>query len=120
MPILSETRVHDSAVVIQKWWRSISQRKTPLSWEDDVEEEEDDNARVGFIQVRLIGPKPKNRAPKVQHKKDGDKNLRYSDCSPEIHAGLRKPGLKNGRSGDSLMQAWFSRRMKYKSLWRKM
>ena len=41
MPILSETRVHDSAVIIQTWWRSISQRKTPLSWEDDVEEEEE-------------------------------------------------------------------------------
>jgi hypothetical protein len=48
--------------------------------------------RVGFLQVRLVGPqKPKaNRKAKVQRKKDGDKNLRYSNSSPEIQAGLRK------------------------------
>ena len=48
--------------------------------------------RVGFLQVRLVGPqKPKaGRKAKVQKKKDGDKNLRYSTSSPEIQAGLRK------------------------------
>ena len=48
--------------------------------------------RVGFLQVRLVGPqKPKAKCKaKVQKKKDGDKNLRYSSSSPEIQAGLRK------------------------------
>ena len=48
--------------------------------------------RVGFLQVRLVGPrKPKSQLkPKVQRKKDGYKNLRFSNCSPDIQKGLRK------------------------------
>ena len=46
--------------------------------------------RVGFLQVRLGAPRQKIKTAKVQRKKDGDKNLRFSQCSPEIQAGLRK------------------------------
>ena len=48
--------------------------------------------RVGFLQVRLVGPqKPKlPRKPKVQRKKDGDNNLSFSASSPEIRQGLLK------------------------------
>ena len=58
---------------------------------DDQDARQNSN-RVGFLQVRLVGPqKPKAaRKAKVQKKKGGDKNLRCSDTSPEIQRGLRK------------------------------
>ena len=49
---------------------------------------EDDFERTGFIQVRLVGPKEKKVSAKKPRAKDGDKNLRYSNCSPEIQRGL--------------------------------
>jgi hypothetical protein len=61
--------------------------KTAFLFDDDMSK---DNDRVGFLQVRLVGPKQRNRAPKIQRKKDGDKNLRYSETSPEIQKGLKK------------------------------
>ena len=33
-------------------------------------DEDKDNDRKGFIQVRLVGPRAKHRAPKVQRKKE--------------------------------------------------
>ena len=46
--------------------------------------------KVGFIQVRLAAPKAKKvPARKPPKKKDGDKNLSYAACSPEIQKGLR-------------------------------
>jgi hypothetical protein len=41
MPIHSETHTHYSAAIIQKWWRSISQRKIPLSFHDNTEVEKE-------------------------------------------------------------------------------
>ena len=49
---------------------------------------EDDFERTGFIQVRLTGPKEKRILARKPRAKDGDKNLRYSNCSPEIQRGL--------------------------------
>ena len=46
--------------------------------------------RTSFLQVRLVGPRPKKITKKTVRPKDGDKNLRYADCSPDIQAGLRK------------------------------
>ena len=40
--------------------------------------------------MRLGTPKQRNRAAKTPRKKDGDKNLRFSECSIEVQAGLRK------------------------------
>ena len=52
------------------------------------DEETNPTERTGFIQVRLVGPKPKKTpAKKPQRAKDGDKNLRYSDCPLEIQKG---------------------------------
>ena len=50
----------------------------------------DDPNRIAFLQVRLIGPKEKRRSKKPPRAKDGDKNLKYADCTPEIQKGLRK------------------------------
>ena len=41
------------------------------------EESQKHSDRVGFLQVRLVGPKATNRKPKVQRKKDGDNTLRF-------------------------------------------
>ena len=46
--------------------------------------------RVGFLQVRLVGPRPSNKAKKVARKKDGERNLKFEDCPPEIQRGLKK------------------------------
>ena len=54
--------------------------------------------RVGFIQVRLAAPKQKKvAARKPPKKKDGDKNLSYASCSPEIQKGLRQSRVKGLR-----------------------
>ena len=46
--------------------------------------------RIGFIQVRL-GPSREHKTPvKKPRPKDGDKNLKYSNCSPEIQRGLNQ------------------------------
>ena len=53
--------------------------------EDDIH-----NNTVGFIQVRLVGPREKKKpGRKPPKKKDGGKNLRYASCSPETQKGLR-------------------------------
>jgi len=50
-----------------------------------------DGERKSFVQVRLVGARErKTPAKKPVRPKDGDKNLRYSDCTPEIQEGLRK------------------------------
>jgi hypothetical protein len=49
-----------------------------------------DHERVGLIQVRLVAPLAKKITKKPQRQKDGDKNLCYSDCTPEIQKGLEK------------------------------
>ena len=56
----------------------------------DEQDAKQNSDRVGFLQVRLVGPqKPKlPRKQKVQRKKDGDKNLSFASCSPEIQKGL--------------------------------
>ena len=42
-----------------------------------------------------LAPKPKKTPKrKPQNKKDGDKNLRYSSCSPDIQRGLDKARCK--------------------------
>ena len=41
-------------------------------------------------QYHLVGGRPKNRSKKPVKAKDGDKNLRYSQCDPHIQQGLRK------------------------------
>ena len=44
-----------------------------------------DPNRTAFIQVRLAPPKQKKiAARKPPKKKDGDKNLSYASCSPDI------------------------------------
>ena len=40
--------------------------------------------------MRLVGPRPRNKAANKPPKKDGDTNLRYASCTPDIQAGLRK------------------------------
>ena len=55
-----------------------------------IETEDQRIQRVGFLQVRLGTPKQKLKTAKVQRKKDGDKNLRFSECSLEVQAGFRK------------------------------
>ena len=53
--------------------------------------EENDNDRVGFIQVRLAAGKPKKTpARKPPKPKDNEKNLSYNACPPDIQAQLRK------------------------------
>jgi len=51
--------------------------------------------KVGFIQVRLAAPKTK-KIPlrKPVKKKDGDKNLDFASCSPDIQKGLRHARAK--------------------------
>ena len=49
-----------------------------------------DFERVGFLQVRLGEAKKRSTYKKPIRKKDGDKNLRYADCSEEMQKGLRK------------------------------
>ena len=54
-----------------------------------------DHERVGFIQVRLAAPKQKKiSVRKPPKKKDGDKNLHYASCSPDIQKGLRHTRTK--------------------------
>ena len=52
--------------------------------------EEGDFEKTGFIQVRLVGPRAKKQTKKPVRPKDGEKNLRYADCTPEIQKGLRQ------------------------------
>ena len=53
--------------------------------------EENDNDRVGFIQVRLAAGKPKKTpARKPPKAKDNEKNLSYNACPPDIQAKLRQ------------------------------
>jgi hypothetical protein len=52
-----------------------------------------DRERIAFLndrQYHLVGGRPKNRSKKPVRAKDGDKNLRYSQCDPHIQKGLRK------------------------------
>ena len=54
-----------------------------------------DHERVGFIQVRLTAPKQnKISVTKPPKKEDGDKNLHYASCSPDIQKGLRHTRAK--------------------------
>ena len=46
--------------------------------------------RTGFLQVRLAAPREEKKSRKPPKKKDGDKNLRFEACSPEVQRGLRK------------------------------
>ena len=51
--------------------------------------------KVGFLQVRLAPPKPKKTpARKPPKKKDGEKNLSFASCDPEVQEGLRKTRVK--------------------------
>ena len=53
--------------------------------------DENDNDRVGFLQVRLAAPKPqKTPARKPPKPKDNEKNLSYNACPPDIQAKLRQ------------------------------
>ena len=55
------------------------------------DELQDDPQKVSFIQVRWMAPKTRKvPARKPPKKKDGDKNLSYNSCSPDIQKGLRK------------------------------
>ena len=53
--------------------------------------DEDDNDRVGFLQVRLAAPKkkkiPTRKPPKP---KDNEKNLSFASCPPDVQAKLRQ------------------------------
>ena len=54
-----------------------------------------DSDRVGFLQVRLMAPKTKKTpARKPQKKKDGDNNLSYVSCRPDIKRGLDQSRCK--------------------------
>ena len=46
--------------------------------------------RTGFLQVRLGEPTNISTYNKPARKKDGDNNLRFADCPPEILKGLRR------------------------------
>ena len=55
-------------------------------FDEDLQYDQD---REAFIQVRLAAPKAKKTpARKPPKKKDGDKNLSFASCSPEIQKGL--------------------------------
>ena len=57
------------------------------------EDSKHDRERIAFLndrQYHLVGGRPKNRSKKPVRAKDGDKNLRYSQCDPHIQQGLRK------------------------------
>ena len=55
------------------------------------DEDYEDPDKVAFIQVRLAAPKAKKvPARKPPKKKDGDKNLNFNACTPDIQKGLRK------------------------------
>ena len=57
------------------------------------EDSKQDRERIAFLndrQYHLVGGRPRNRSKKPVKAKDGDKNLRYSQCDPEIQKGLRK------------------------------
>ena len=62
-----------------------------IAYLSDEESKCDDNEKVGFIQVRLAAPRSK-KVPvrKPPKKKDGDKNLNFNACTPDIQKGLRK------------------------------
>ena len=57
-----------------------------------------DRERTAFMNERVYGDRTlhfvggceKNKTKKPLKAKDGDKNLRFSDCSQEIQAGLQK------------------------------
>ena len=61
------------------------------------EDEKLQQERVGFLQVRLAPPKERKRASKKPPKKDGDKNLRFQDCSPEIQKLLQRTRAEEWR-----------------------
>ena len=61
-----------------------------LTVEDHIKS---DRERIAFLndrQYHLVGGRERNRAKKPVKAKDGDKNLRYSQCDPHIQKGLRK------------------------------
>ena len=60
--------------------------------------DENDNDRVGFLQVRLAAPKPKKTPAREPPKpKDNEKNLSYNACPPDIQAKLRQCRAKEWR-----------------------
>lgn len=57
------------------------------------EDTKHDRERIAFMndrQYHLVGGRPKHRSKKPVKAKDGDKNLRYSQCDPHMQQGLRK------------------------------
>ena len=62
--------------------------KMAYVFDEDLQTKHD---RVGFLQVRLAAPRSRKvPARKPPKKKDGDKNLCFNSCSPEIQKQLRK------------------------------
>ena len=54
--------------------------------------------RVGFLQVRLAAPRERKRASNKPPKKDGDKNLCFQNCSPEIQELLQHARAEEWRT----------------------
>ena len=61
-----------------------------LTADDDLKQDRERMAFLNDRQYHLVGGREKNRSKKPVKAKDGDKNLRYSQCEPEIQKGLRK------------------------------
>ena len=71
---------------------------------DDLKQ---DRERIAFLQdrqIRLVGGRERHKSKRPVKAKDGDKNLRYSECSPEIQKDYASQGQTNGVNGKSSAQ----------------
>ena len=55
-----------------------------------------EHLRNGFLQVRMAGMRQSNKK-KLLKKKDGERNLHFPSCPPEVQAALRE--TRRGKSG---------------------
>ena len=44
----------------------------------------------GFLQVRIVGMRQNNKKKLLKKKKDGERNLHFASCPPEVQAALRE------------------------------
>ena len=52
----------------------------------------------GFLQVRMVGVRKSNKKKKPK-KKDGERNLHFPSCTPDVQAVSERRDPPNGTSG---------------------
>ena len=65
-----------------------------------------EHQRKGLLQVRMAGMRQSNKK-KLLKKKDGERNLHFPSCPPDVQAARRDETRRMEKSGGTLMQVLF-------------